>query len=114
MQVQTYGQFLLGAGEGMVQNSQIFAIRFSHFQQKARHFLRAAAESNIYHVIVRGVGSQIIFETDADRLKYLRLLDEKFPEEGVGLLAWCLMDNHAHLLLAAPVSALSKAMRRVD
>ena len=62
---------------------------------------RTQSESGIYHVIARGVGQQILFETDSDRLRYTNSL-QKLAEESTGnLLAWCLMDNHVHLLLNA-------------
>jgi len=32
---------------------------------------------------------------------------------GLSVLAWCLMDNHAHLLLRAELKALSDAMKRL-
>lgn len=72
---------------------------------------RKEASSSIYHVMARGVGRQIIFEDDIDRRFYLTVLREELAaHEGV-LLAWCLMDNHVHLLVQIALDELSEAMR---
>lgn len=72
---------------------------------------RKGAETDLYHVIVRGTGRQIIFEDDADRRRYLRLLSHDLAEHEGALLAWCLMDNHAHLLFHMPLEEVSALMR---
>ncbi len=59
---------------------------------------------NIYgegyrHVIVRGIGKQILFEDDNDRRFFLKLLERYSRETNVDICAYCLMDNHVHLLL---------------
>ena len=57
---------------------------------------------DIYHVICRGIGKQILFEEEADCRYYLELLQqakESFPCE---IYAYCLMENHIHLLLYIP------------
>lgn len=74
---------------------------------------RRHAETDLYHVIVRGVGRQIIFEDNADRRHYLKLLARELGgSEGV-LLAWCLMDNHVHLLLHMPLGEVSPLMQAI-
>lgn len=75
---------------------------------------RKRSEGDIYHVIIRGVGQQIIFEDDEDRFKFLRLLDDAFTEENIIILAWCLMSNHVHLLLKAPIERISKSMMKLE
>lgn len=51
------------------------------------------------HVIIRGIGKQILFEDDYDRRMYLGLLRKYRDETDITILAYCLMDNHVHLLL---------------
>ena len=75
---------------------------------------RVGGESNIYHVVSRGTGQQLIFETAADRRRYLDTLRGLLSETEGELLAWCLMDNHAHLLIRQPLDALSSVMRRLN
>ena len=75
---------------------------------------RRPAESDIYHVVIRGVGRQIIFEDDADRRCFLAVLREEMGDREGALLAWCLMDNHVHLLMRMALAELSDLMRVLD
>lgn len=52
-----------------------------------------------HHVIQRGNRQQTVFASDQDRRLYLRYLAESCKAQGVTCLAWCLMDNHVHLIL---------------
>lgn len=55
-----------------------------------------------HHITQRGNRRQPIFFTDADRRAYLTLLAERCTATGTRCLAWCLMDNHIHLILVPP------------
>lgn len=59
----------------------------------------------------RGVDHQQIFFADADRVEFGRLLGEIHAKWGVETLAYCLMDNHYHLVLHTPDGGLSDAMQ---
>jgi putative transposase len=52
-----------------------------------------------HHVIQRGNRQQRIFEDDADRRLYVSLLRVALRRHDTQCLAWCLMDNHVHLVL---------------
>lgn len=52
-----------------------------------------------HHVTQRGNRRQAIFVSDADRHLYLKLLGEGLADSGTTCTAWCLMDNHVHLVL---------------
>lgn len=75
-----------------------------------RSRIQCQTDSNIYHVMTRGCGRRIIFEDNLDRSRYLSLLARFTRKHAVTILAWCLMDNHVHLLLEAPMASISKAM----
>lgn len=75
---------------------------------------REIAESGIYHVIVRGNGKQLLFEDDSDRAKFLTLIACKGKSFKIGILGWCLMSNHVHLLLDDPSQALSGFMHALS
>ena len=74
---------------------------------------RKISASSLYHVISRGSGKQIIFETDEDRTFFMRKLDNLLLEHNGSLLAWCLMDNHFHLFIDIPHDELQKLMHRL-
>ena len=52
-----------------------------------------------HHVIQRGNRKQAIFFDDADRRTYVSMLAEACARHATACLAWCLMDNHVHLIL---------------
>jgi len=61
-----------------------------------------------HHVTQRGVRRMDVFDSDEDRLAYLRLLREQAEKHGLDFLAWCLMTNHVHLVVV-PEEASSLA-----
>ena len=61
-----------------------------------------------HHVIQRGNRNQRVFFSDTDRQEYLRILKTQCVESKVKIWAWCLMDNHVHLV-AVPESEKSLA-----
>ncbi len=73
---------------------------------------RKASSTGYYHVVIKGNGGQIIFEEDADRERFLRTLGKYIREEPFEILAYCLMDNHVHLLMHAEHD-LDRIMKRI-
>ncbi len=69
--------------------------------------------TGFYHVCARGTGKQLIFEGDEDRWEFLELMRECCCEEGVTVIAWCLMGNHVHLVLTDYEDRMSAAMHRL-
>ena len=76
--------------------------------------LRIEFEGAVYHVTSRGNARQRIFADRADKEKFLEIL--AFVVERFGWLchAYCLMDNHYHLLIETPEGNLSGAMRQLN
>ncbi len=60
---------------------------------------RNILEGGYRHVIVRGIGKQILFEDEKDNGFFLRLLKKYSLETNVKVCAYCLMENHVHLLI---------------
>jgi putative transposase len=70
-----------------------------------------------HHVTQRGNRRLPVFFNDEDRALYLSFVAEGCAGAGVRCLAWCLMDNHVHLILVPPDAdglraALGEAHRR--
>lgn len=55
---------------------------------------RKASESGIYHVILRGINRQAIFEDDEDSACFLDIIEGYKTVSGFEVLAYCLMGNH--------------------
>ncbi len=69
----------------------------------------------LFHVIARGNQRQRVFLDDGDRVRYLRFLGERLESRDFSLYAYCLMDNHVHLLIERGADyPLSKYMQRLQ
>lgn len=67
--------------------------------------MRKKGESGVYHVMIRGINQVQLFYDDADRRAFLERLVRYKDECEFQVYAWCLMGNHAHLLLReGPIS----------
>ena len=60
---------------------------------------RIKGESHVYHVMLRGINKQTIFEDHQDETVFLALLDKYKPLCGFELYGYCFMGNHVHLLI---------------
>jgi putative transposase len=60
---------------------------------------RAAVGGLIYHVISRGNDRARVFHTDGDYWAFCQLIGEACVRLSMGVLAYCLMPNHFHLVL---------------
>ena len=60
---------------------------------------RIVAEGMPHHVVQRGNRRQRVFFNDSDKQEYLKLLKESVVKHGVKVWAYCLMDNHVHLIV---------------
>ena len=76
--------------------------------------LRVQYEGAIYHVTIRGVERRRLFDDDDDRERFLKRLDDGVEEHGVRLYLFCLMANHAHLLVETPQANVSAFMHQVQ
>ncbi|MBI4745526.1 MAG: transposase [Deltaproteobacteria bacterium] len=61
---------------------------------------RGLADGFIYHVLNRGNGRQQVFNEDNEYECFIELMAEAKTMYEVRILAYCLMPNHFHLLLA--------------
>ena len=76
--------------------------------------LRIEYEDAFYHVMNRGRGRKVIFPGEAFFNDYLKGLDEAHRRFGIEVHAYCLMNNHYHLLVKTPRGNLGRAMRHID
>jgi putative transposase len=76
-------------------------------------FARAVAVGVAHHITQRGIDCQRVFFTDADRQTYLECLRKYCRQARVGILAYCLMSNHIHLVaIPEEAESLAVALRR--
>lgn len=68
----------------------------------------------LYHVTSRGDRREPIFDDDQDRRSFLTTLEQVVNRFNWVCHAWCLMDNHYHLLIQTPDGNLSRGMRQLN
>jgi REP element-mobilizing transposase RayT len=76
--------------------------------------LRLEFPGAVYHVTARGNARQAIFLGNGDRRHFMDLLTKEVGQQHWLLYAWCLMDNHYHLLFETPEPNLVAGMRRLN
>jgi len=74
---------------------------------------RKKSESGIYHIIMRGINRQSIFEDEEDYQKFIQVIQKYKMQSGYKIYAYCLMGNHVHLLLKTGTETLEQVMRRI-
>jgi len=65
------------------------------------------------HVIARGIDKKSIFETAEDKMFFLQRMNKLVEENDFVLYAWCIMENHFHLLIQTGEVPLSTIMRKL-
>ena len=76
---------------------------------------RKDSKSNFYHVIVQGINREYIFDTDFNIKKYKELIIRKKDGSNFEILAYCIMNNHAHFLIyCEEIENLSKYMQKLN
>lgn len=71
-------------------------------------------ESIIYHVMLRGINRQSIFESEDDKSKFISIVSEHRKSEKFRVFGYCLMDNHAHLLIQEGEDDISTVVKRIS
>ena len=74
---------------------------------------REISEYGIYHVMLRGVNKQIIFEDYEDNVAFISILRTYKLKCKFDLLAYCLMRNHVHILIKEGDMPLEAIFRRI-
>src|SRR6056297_1256533 len=75
---------------------------------------RVLSPTQVYHVMVRGNSGRDIFLDNDDRQKLLQIIINKKRENQFILYAYCLMDNHFHLVLKECDDNISHIMKRIN
>jgi len=75
---------------------------------------RVLSPTQIYHIMVRGNSGRDIFIEDEDRQKLLKIIINKNREKEFNIYAYCLMDNHFHLVLKEQKNNVSHIMKKIN
>lgn len=73
---------------------------------------RIKSNTGIYHVILKGIDDRNIFLEEPDKIQFLNCL-KKTKEEGyLKIYAYCLMNNHVHLIIKE-IEELGTSIKRI-
>jgi len=76
--------------------------------------LRIEFAGALYHITARGNARQAIYDDDQDRHTFLEYLSKVIKRYDWLCHAYCLMDNHYHLLVETQCPTLSKGMKHLN
>lgn len=75
---------------------------------------RKRSDSGMYHIILRGINRQNIFEDGEDRYKFLEIIRYFKDQSNYELYSYCLMDNHIHILMKEVGDSISLIIKRIS
>jgi len=76
--------------------------------------IRLASETQIYHVMARGNRRTVIFHDNEDKKRFINILLSKKKGDKFKLFAYCIMDNHYHLLIKEEKENLATVMKMIN
>lgn len=74
---------------------------------------RIKSTNGTYHILISGVNRQPIFCDNDDYKHFLSILKDCKTTSGFLLYGYCLMENHAHLLIKEGAEALEQIVKRI-
>ena len=76
-------------------------------------YARKQILSNLIHVMIQGINKEYIFNDEMEI--YLKYLREKIQDTNIKVIAYCMMNNHAHFLFYfEDINEVSKLMKQVN
>ena len=74
---------------------------------------RVKSESGIYHIMLRGINQQVIFECEEDYEKFIETIKKYKAISGYKIFAYCLMSNHIHLVIKEEKEKIDEIIKRI-
>ena len=76
---------------------------------------RKNLDTTFFHIMVQGIEKKYIFDKKIYKKKYLELIFKECEEFKINIIAYCIMDNHAHILINInTIQDMSKFMHKVN
>lgn len=75
---------------------------------------RVTSSTGVYHIMMRGNEKKDIFLCTQDKNKFIQILKKNKQEHNYILYAYCVMNNHVHLLIRELIEDISTIMKRVN
>ncbi|SCZ78402.1 transposase [Acidaminobacter hydrogenoformans] len=76
--------------------------------------LRNLQTDMVYHVVCKGNNGEYVFGKDEDKWMFVKILKKYRLKYDFELYAYCIMDNHVHLLIKMGETMLSRVMQGIS
>ncbi|MBA7519819.1 hypothetical protein ES705_11907 [subsurface metagenome] len=74
---------------------------------------RKYSKTGIYHIMLRGNERKDIFVDEEDKVKFIKIVFKKKADEAFKLYAYCIMDNHLHLVIKEQKESISRIIKKI-
>lgn len=76
---------------------------------------RSYIKTSYFHIMTQGLNKSFIFDESQDIKFYIKQMYKSSKNYEVKIVAYCIMNNHAHILLkVADINNLSKYMQSIN
>ena len=77
--------------------------------------LKKDINTSFFHIMVQGINKEYIFNSQDNKKKYIKILQETKEKIDIVILAYCIMNNHTHFLFhEKEINQLVKFMHRAN
>lgn len=74
---------------------------------------RIKSQIQVYHIMLRGNNRERIFSEEEDKTKIIEILGDKKKAGEYFLYAYCVMDNHIHLVMKEGTDSIAGIVKRI-
>lgn len=74
---------------------------------------RQYSKTGIYHIMLRGNERKDIFIDEEDKGKFIKIVFKKKVDEAFKLYAYCIMNNHLHLVIKEQKEPISRIIKKI-
>ncbi|MDW5299404.1 MAG: transposase [Sedimentibacter sp.] len=75
---------------------------------------RIKSSTGIYHIMIRGINKEQIFNRAVHKNKVIEIIKNIREDIEFDVIAYCVMDNHLHLLIKADEDKLETLMKKLN
>ncbi len=76
---------------------------------------RTINKSGFFHIMVQGLDKSYIFKKEKQKQKYYALIKKYYKQYDIKIIAYCIMNNHAHILVnTSDILRVSQFMKIIN
>lgn len=76
---------------------------------------RGINKSGFFHIMTQGINKEYIFNNNYQKQEYINLMKKYKEKQEIKIIAYCIMDNHAHILMHShDINEISQYMKKLN